>query len=152
MAASGQRDASVVSQGSKQADVPGIKGEAASHSLMQPRRHALSLPSSSLGHKQITHFPKFKGRGIRLQRMMGSGRVLEQGWQIMTVGPSQAHLSKAAMSMCLYLVCGFATESKLSVGTDTMWSAKPKIFTVQLFIKKFPDPVLEDRVRWTILF
>ena len=115
MAASGQRDASVVAQSSKQADVPGTKGEAASPSLMQPRRHALSLPSYSVGHKQITHFPKFKGRGIRLHCMMGSGRVLEQGWQIMTVGPNQAHLSKAAMSMCLYLVCGFATGSKLSV-------------------------------------
>ena len=77
MAASGQRDASVAAQGSKQADGPGTKGDAASPSLMRPWRHTLSLPSYSVGHKQITHFPKFKGRGIRLHRMMGSGRVLE---------------------------------------------------------------------------
>ena len=33
--------------------------------------HALSVPSYSLGHKQITHFRKFTGRGIRLHLMMG---------------------------------------------------------------------------------
>ena len=77
--------------------------------------HALSVPSYSLGHEQITHFPKFKGRGIRLHLTMGSGKVLEQGWQIMTLGTNQAHLSKAAMFVHLHIVSGFATMSKLSV-------------------------------------
>lgn len=79
-----------------------------------PGGHALSVPEYSLGHKQITHFPKFKGRGIGLHLTMGSGKVPEQVWQITTLGTNQAHLSKAAMSMPLHIVSGFATMSKLS--------------------------------------
>ena len=77
MAASGRWNASAVAQGSKQAGVPETEGAAASPSLVQPRKHALSAPSCCLGPKQITHLPKFKGRGIRCHLRMGSGRVLE---------------------------------------------------------------------------
>lgn len=66
--------------------------------------------------------------------MLESGTVLQQGWQMMVLV-----LYQTTRLIHLHIVPGFATRSKLS-GTEIAWSAKPKIFTVQLFIEKFPGP------------